>query len=138
MDTLSKKDRSERMGRIRSKDTKPEMAVRRLTHALGYRYRLHNRKLPGNPDLAFAGRRKVIFVHGCYWHRHGAKSCALARLPKSRLDFWLPKLEGNRKRDARNRRKLTKLGWKSLVIWECQLRDLDRVERRIVAFLESE
>jgi DNA mismatch endonuclease (patch repair protein) len=131
-DTLSSEARSERMSRVRAKDTKPEMIVRRLVHSLGYRYRLHGRNLPGNPDLVFAGRSKVLFVHGCFWHRHSAKTCALARLPKSRLDFWLPKLESNWKRDRRNRYKLTQLGWEALVIWECQMADLERLETRIV------
>jgi DNA mismatch endonuclease (patch repair protein) len=91
MDTLTPKERSERMSRVRNKDTKPEMQVRRLVSALGYRYRLQYKKVPGRPDLAFPGRRKVIFVHGCFWHRHPEPSCPLARLPKSRLDFWGPR-----------------------------------------------
>ena len=102
MDTLSKAQRSERMSRVRGKDTKPELLVRRLVHGMGYRYRLHRRDLPGTPDLVFPGRRKVIFVHGCFWHRHPDPACKLARLPKSRTDFWLPKLEGNRARDIEN------------------------------------
>src|SRR5687768_17294491 len=102
VDTLSKSARSERMSRIGAKDTKPEMAVRRLVHSLGYRYRLHRRSLPGNPDLVFPARRKAIFVHGCFWHRHPDSSCKLARLPKSRGDFWIPKLEANAERDLRN------------------------------------
>lgn len=99
-DTLSPQERSERMGRVRNKDTKPEMVVRRLTHSLGYRYRLHGRKLPGRPDMVFAGRKKVIFVHGCFWHRHDEQNCPLTRWPKSRLEFWVPKLEKNKQRDS--------------------------------------
>ncbi|WP_083313349.1 very short patch repair endonuclease [Pseudomonas aeruginosa] len=133
MDTLSPLERSRRMARVRSKDTKPEMQVRRLVHAMGYRYRLHDRKLPGHPDLVFKGRRKVIFVHGCFWHRH--EGCGLARLPKSRLDFWLPKLEGNRLRDARKLEQLNQLGWTSLVIWECELKDIGLLEKRLKTFL---
>ena len=95
MDSLSPAERSEIMARVRSKDSRPELFVRKLVFALGYRYRLHAEDLPGHPDMAFRKLRKVIFVHGCFWHRHAA--CALARLPKSRLDFWLPKLEGNRR-----------------------------------------
>src|SRR5437016_10732119 len=108
------------MSRIRSKDTKPELLVRRLIHTLGYRYRLHRRDLPGVPDLVFPSRRAVIFVHGCFWHRH--KRCkGGARAPKSRLKYWKPKLEGNSVRDARNRKSLLRNGWRVLVIWECQL-----------------
>lgn len=135
MDTLTPKDRGERMGRIRPKDTTPEVAVRTFVHTLGFRYRLHDRSLPGCPDLVFTARRKVIFVHGCFWHRHNR--CAMARLPKSRLDFWLPKLEGNKRRDARKRRALTRLGWSSLVIWECELRDPLRVMFKTLMFLEE-
>src|SRR5271154_74604 len=95
MDTLTREERSLRMSLIRSSNTKPEMLVRRLVHSLGYRYRLHVRSLPGSPDLVFASRRKVIFVHGCFWHRHGDSLCKLARLPKSRLDFWGGEMENN-------------------------------------------
>jgi DNA mismatch endonuclease (patch repair protein) len=135
MDTLSRKERSERMGRVRAKDTKPEMFVRRLIHGLGYRYRLHSAKLPGHPDLVFTGRKKVIFVHGCFWHRHGG--CPNCRLPKSRLDFWEPKLARNRQRDISNQAKLRKMGWKLLVIWECELKDQTRLVKRVVKFLEE-
>src|SRR5471032_1190886 len=99
-DTLSRAERSERMSRVKGKDSKAELMVRSLTHRLGYRFRLHGSNLPGKPDLVFASREKVIFVHGCFWHRHSR--CALARLPKSRLEFWKPKLDGNRARDKRN------------------------------------
>ncbi len=136
VDTLTVAERSRIMGRVRSKDTKPEMLVRRLTHGLGYRYRLHDKKLPGCPDLVFRVRRKVIFVHGCFWHRH--RNCALARLPKSRRDFWTPKLNANRKRDERNLRELTKTGWSVLVIWECEIGDVNTLARRIRNFIEDE
>ncbi|MCD4728887.1 MAG: very short patch repair endonuclease [Pirellulales bacterium] len=119
MDTLTPAQRSERMARVRCKDTKPEIAVRRLVHSLGYRYRLHAHSLPGCPDMVFSSRRKVIFVHGCFWHRH--KGCPNCRLPKSRLDFWKPKLEANRQRDAKNRNRLRKLGWRILIVWECEV-----------------
>jgi DNA mismatch endonuclease (patch repair protein) len=135
VDSLSPKERSEIMARVRSKDTRPEMRVRKLAFALGYRYRLHDRKLPGCPDLVFRPRRKVIFVHGCFWHRHGR--CALARLPKSRLDFWIPKLEGNKLRDQRNKRALARRGWKVLTIWECQLGDPSQLSTRIGRFLDA-
>lgn len=135
MDTLTPSERSQRMSLIRSADTKPERLVRQWLHGLGYRFRLHEKRLPGHPDIVFAKRRKVIFVHGCFWHRHNR--CALARMPKSGGSFWLEKLEGNRLRDARNRRALTRLGWRSLVIWECELHDPMRVMFRSIAFLEG-
>lgn len=133
MDTLSPQERSERMSRVKGKDTKPEMAVRSLVHRLGFRYRLHTQGLPGKPDLVFAGRRCVIFVHGCFWHRHS--NCPLSRMPKSRVDFWQPKLEENRRRDSRNQRELRKDGWRLMIIWECQLGEPARLENRIRKFL---
>ncbi len=134
-DTLSKAERSERMSLVKNKDTKPEMAVRRMIYKLGYRYRLHGATLPGKPDLVFKSRKKVIFIHGCFWHRH--ENCKLARLPKSKLDFWLPKLEGNRERDKRNQKKLTEMGWEYLVIWECGVKEKDNLENQIINFLSD-
>jgi DNA mismatch endonuclease (patch repair protein) len=125
------------MARIRGRDSAPELVVRRLVHGMGYRYRLHERTLPGTPDLAFRSRRKVIFVHGCFWHRHSALGCKLARLPKSRLDFWLPKLEGNRARDEMNESKLKELAWEYLTVWECELSDMASLRRRIRSFLNG-
>src|SRR5258707_1318924 len=110
MDSVSAVRRSEIMARIRSKDTKPEMLVRRMLHGLGYRYALHRRDLPGAPDLVFPARRKVILVHGCFWHQH--KKCVDGRLPKSREDYWEPKLMRNVDRDRRNASKLRRDGWK--------------------------
>ena len=133
MDTLSPLERSERMGRVRSKNTKPELAVRRLVDSLGRRYQLHRTDLPGCPDLVFPRRKKVIFVHGCYWHRHGG--CPNARLPKSRLDFWQPKLEANAVRDGRNARRLRAKGWGVMVIWECQVKNAAALANRIKRFL---
>lgn len=135
MDTVSRKRRSEIMGRVRSKDTEPELFVRRLVYAMGYRYRLHGRGLPGRPDLVFHNRGKVIFVHGCFWHRH--ERCVLARWPKSRTDFWLPKLEANRERDKRNQRELKRAGWEVLTLWECQLVKAGQVQRRLRRFLDA-
>lgn len=109
MDTLTPAERSASMALVRVKETKPELLVSRLMHGMGYHYRLHRRDLPGTPDLVFPGRSKVIFIHGCFWHRH--TRCALARMPKSRGDFWLPKLTANPERDARNVRALCRLGW---------------------------
>jgi DNA mismatch endonuclease (patch repair protein) len=135
MDTLSTEARSERMSRVQCKDTRPELAVRRLVHSLGFRYALHRRDLPGKPDLVFPSRRKVVFVHGCFWHRHCGR-CRLARLPKSRLDFWSAKLEANRRRDRRNAKALRDAGWQVMCVWECQLADKERLTRRIINFLE--
>jgi DNA mismatch endonuclease (patch repair protein) len=135
VDTIPPSERSEIMSRVRSKNSRPEMLVRRLVFAEGYRYRLHDRKLPGCPDLVFRGRAKVIFVHGCFWHRH--EKCALARMPKSRLDFWEPKLTANKERDARNKKLLAKEGWKVLTIWECELKDTERLKRTIRRFLDA-
>jgi DNA mismatch endonuclease, patch repair protein len=130
-------ERSRQMARVRSKDTKPEMAVRRLVHRLGYRYRLHRRDLPGSPDIVFPGRRKVIFVHGCFWHRHPDPDCKLARMPKSRLEFWEPKLEANAERDKRALQALEALGWEALTLWECEIKSNRDLEDRIIRFLES-
>lgn len=125
------------MRAIRSKDMKPELAVRRLVHGMGYRYRLHRHGLPGRPDMVFASRRKVIFVHGCYWHQHSDPGCKIARRPKSNLDYWLPKLDGNVVRDADNQVRLRELGWDSLVIWECEVRTGEGIEDRIRDFLDD-
>ena len=134
-DTLTESQRSERMSKVRSTDTGPEMVVRRLTHALGYRYRLHRRDLPGQPDLVFSGRRKVIFVHGCFWHRH--EGCPLCRLPKGNLDFWQSKLAGNQRRDRECQHRLEALGWRWLVIWECETNSETQLRDRITNFLEA-
>jgi DNA mismatch endonuclease (patch repair protein) len=134
VDTLTPSQRSERMSRVRGKDTKPELLVRRLAHGLGFRYRLHSRVLPGKPDLVFALRRKVIFVHGCMWHQH--PGCG--RMPKSRLAFWRPKLEGNRERDLRNQRELRGLGWRYLIVWECEVRRREALTRRLSRFLKED
>lgn len=136
MDTLTPAERSQRMSLVRNADTKPEMLVRRMVFALGFRYRLHVRELPGSPDLVFRSRRKVIFVNGCFWHRHSSVRCKLARLPKSRKKFWVEKLEANRKRDEKNRRELRGLGWKVCQVWECEMKNIDKLQRRIVRFLQ--
>jgi DNA mismatch endonuclease, patch repair protein len=108
------------MSLIKARDTKPELRVRRAMHAAGLRYRLHAKDLPGKPDLVFRSRRVVVFVHGCFWHQHPDPTCKLARMPKSKLDFWRPKLEGNRQRDVRNRGELEAQGWSVIEVWECQ------------------
>ena len=134
-DTVAPKRRSEIMANIRAKDTKPEMAVRRLIHSLGYRYRLHRKDLPGQPDLVFSSRRKLVFVHGCFWHQH---TCKGAHLPKSNRSYWKPKLERNRARDAEHLKVLTSMGWKCIVVWECELKHLERVQQRLSRFLDQQ
>lgn len=126
---------SAQMALIRARDTKPELRVRRALHRAGVRYVLHDKRLAGSPDVVCVSRRVAIFVHGCFWHRHGDPSCKLARLPKSRQEFWIPKLETNRARDQRNVAALTATGWAVEVIWECQIKDnaqLAAVVERIV------
>ena len=125
------------MSRVRSKDTRPEMVVRRMAHGLGYRYRLHDRRLPGSPDLVFAGRKKVIWVLGCFWHGHDCKNGI--RVPKSNVEFWTTKKLANAARDQRNRAALEAMGWAALVLWECELSmgptSLVPLKSRLVAFL---
>ena len=134
-DTLSPNERSKRMSLIRGKDSSPELKLRRLVHGMGFRYRLHVKDLPGKPDLVFPSRRAVIFMHGCFWHRH--PGCKLARMPKSKSDFWRSKLEGNRERDLRNQEMLKKLGWHVLVIWECEMENIEKVSNKVREFLQG-
>ncbi len=126
------------MARVAGRDTKPELVVRRLLWAMGYRYRLHARDLPGKPDIVLRGRKRAIFVHGCFWHRHPDPTCKLARMPKSRLDFWGPKLEGNRLRDEANLAGLKASGWRVLLVWECELRDRERLGNKLRGLIEGE
>jgi DNA mismatch endonuclease (patch repair protein) len=121
------------MQSVKTRDTGPELTVRQILFHLGYRYRLHSRNLPGKPDIVLPGRRKVIFVHGCFWHNH---RCLKGRAPKSRLDYWKPKLQANRKRDAARLRELKSLGWSALTVWQCELSDKDALQGRLTAFLE--
>lgn len=137
MDTLTRTERSHRMALIRGKDTKPELLVRKIARSLGHKFRLHAADLPGKPDIVFPRLRKVIFVHGCYWHRHPHRNCPLARLPKSKLRFWIPKLTENRRRDVRNVAKLRRQQWGVCVVWECQLKNTVSLARRIERFLEG-
>ncbi len=136
MDTLTKAERSKQMALIRSKNTKPELLVGRVVRSHGYRFKLHGSDLPGKPDLVFPKLKKVIFVHGCFWHGH---KCRLGRVPKSRQEYWVGKIIGNHKRDLRTLRFLRRGGWKCLVLWECQLRkrkNLSRLSARILRFLQ--
>lgn len=132
-DPLTQAERSKRMSLIRNANTKPEMIVRRLVYRMGYRYRLHVRDLPGNPDLVFRPRKMVIFVHGCFWHQHG---CRYYRQPRTKRAFWEPKLARNKARDMEVRKYLRRLGWKTLTVWECQLRRVPQLADRIERFLE--
>ena len=133
-DHVSLEKRSAIMKRIRSKDTNPEMTVRKLIYSLGYRYRLHEKSLPGKPDIVFLGRKKAIFVHGCFWHCH---SCKKGKPPSSNLEYWLPKLKSNQERDIRNQELIADLGWKILVIWQCQISNTILLKESILDFLKS-
>lgn len=130
---LSPISRSENMRRIRSKNTIHELLIRRLIFKMGFRYRLHGKNLPGKPDLVFANRKKVIFVHGCFWHQH--KNCIDSHIPKSNTEYWLSKLQRNKIRDKENQSKLKKLGWSFLILWECQLRHTGRLTEKIKKFM---
>jgi DNA mismatch endonuclease (patch repair protein) len=133
MDTIDPTRRTENMSRIRSRDTIPELKVRKTLTKLGYRYRLHVAKLPGKPDIVMARRKKAIFVHGCFWHQH--ERCRYGRLPKSRLEYWGTKLARNRTRDEEIASALRRLGWSVLVIWECEIDEPDKLEVLLKAFL---
>ncbi|MEY8840024.1 very short patch repair endonuclease [Cribrihabitans sp. XS_ASV171] len=127
--------RSKLMSRVRGKDTKPEMIVRRLLHAAGYRYRLHASDLPGKPDIVFRNRKKAILVHGCFWHRH--PGCRKATTPKTRAHFWSDKFEANMARDTRNLAALKGAGWEALVVWECETNEPGALFDRLVRFLAN-
>ena len=136
-DTISPQRRSENMRRIRSKDMKPELQVRRLLHRMGYRYRLHRRNLPGHPDIIFPKIKKAVFVHGCFWHQHEDPACRITRVPKSRLDYWAPKLKQNKERDAASASALADMGWKVFVVWECHVSEEKELRRKLVSFLRT-
>ena len=132
-DTVSDAKRSEIMSRIRDRDTKPELVVRRIAHRLGFRFRLHCKDLPGRPDLVFPKYRAVVLVHGCFWHRH--PGCRYASSPKTRVDFWHSKFENNVARDRRDETALRDRGWRVLVIWGCETKDHDALAARLLAYL---
>lgn len=135
-DDLSVRDSiSLRMRRVKQRDTAPELIVRKVLFAAGYRYRIHRRDLPGSPDVVFPGRRKVVFVNGCFWHGH--EDCPRASLPKTRLEYWRDRISINRERDVRSIAALEKLGWTVDTIWECETRDVISLERRLIRFLQS-
>jgi len=135
VDTVTKTRRSEIMSRVRGKDTGPELVVRRLVHAMGYRFRLHRKDLPGTPDLVFPRLHSVIFVHGCFWHRH--PGCKRTRTPKSRTAYWAEKFERNVQRDRANRRLLRQGAWRVLTIWECETVNPPRLEAKLRKFLDQ-
>lgn len=124
------------MKRIRCKDTTPEMIVRRLVYGMGFRYRLHVHKLPGRPDLVFTRMKKVIQIHGCFWHQH--TGCLDSHIPKSRVEYWRPKLLKNRRRDKENEKKLRVQGWDVLTLWQCELQELESISGRVARFLKTD
>ena len=134
-DVHTPEQRSRNMAAIRSNNTKPEMIVRKVAHSLGFRFRLHRKNLPGKPDLVFPRSRKVILVHGCYWHMHNCKYGKVK--PKTNTDFWQAKRESNVKRDRKVLRQLKKLGWMYLVIWECQIKNVAQLKETVSAFLRQ-
>ena len=132
-DNMTPEGRSERMSRVRNKDTKPEKFVRSLLHRMGYRFRLHVKTLPGKPDIVLPRHKKVIFVHGCFWHRHGI--CRPLSIPENNSEFWAEKFAGNVRRDVEKISSLKSAGWDVLVVWECEVRNRDALERCLRAFL---
>lgn len=127
-------ERSRNMAAIRGKDTAPELAVRRMLHGMGLRFRLHRKELPGRPDIVLPRHRTVVFVHGCFWHRH--QGCRFTTTPKTRREFWQAKFDGNVARDRRNQAELVQLGWRVIVVWECELRDVAALRDRLVSELD--
>lgn len=136
MDKITPQQRSNNMRAIRSKDMKPEMLVRSLVHGIGYRYRVHYPLLTGKPDMVFPGRKKVILVNGCFWHQHKDRNCKIARMPKTNIDYWVPKLTKNSERDRAKLQQLNALGWSALVLWECTLNS-DNLPELIRQFLDD-
>ena len=134
-DRLTPQERSRNMSRVKGRDTKPELLVRSIVHRLGYRFRLHGKKLPGRPDIVLPRHRKVIFVHGCFWHGH--PGCRRAARPSTNSEFWDKKIEGNIARDTTNIEALRQEGWKVLVLWQCGMRDREHLEKTLKAFLSA-
>jgi len=135
MDVFTKEKRSQIMSKIKGKDTKPEKVVRSLLHQMGYRFRLHRRDLPGNPDIVLPKYKKAIFVHGCFWHGHDG--CPRSKRPNTNKKFWNEKLSKNIKRDKRNQNELRKLGWQPLVVWQCQIKDIENLNEEIIQFINK-
>jgi DNA mismatch endonuclease (patch repair protein) len=135
LDNLTPERRSANVSKIRAKNTSPEMAVRRLVHGMGFRYRLHVAALPGKPDLVFPRLRKIIQVHGCFWHRH--RGCIDSHIPKTRVEYWKPKLARNQKRDRANEKALRRQGWEVLIIWQCEVNAAALLSERMAEFLRG-
>lgn len=134
-DRVDAATRSKIMSRIRGKNTKPEITIRKLLFGMGYRYRLHDNKLPGTPDIVFRGKKKVIFINGCFWHGHQDPQCKHAQLPKTRPEFWLNKISKNSERDIANKKKLSLLGWEYLTVWECEIKNFETLTEKLKLFL---
>lgn len=124
--------RSAIMRSVKSKNTRPEIIVRQIIYSLGFRYRIHRKDLPGSPDIVFPGRKKAIFVHGCFWHWHG---CKRSRMPKTNSEYWEAKIQRNQERDKRNCTALADIGWQALIVWECELKDKSTLEKKLVQFI---
>lgn len=135
-DVFSREKRSWLMGRVKGRDTKPEMLVRSIIHRMGFRFRLHRKDLPGKPDIVLPKYKKAVFIHGCFWHGH--KNCPRAARPTSNIDFWNRKIDGNIKRDANAQKELKAMSWKILVVWQCQIRDIEALQKRLEGFLLAE
>ena len=134
-DHLSKNQRSWNMSLIRSANTKPEIAIRKILHSLGFRFRLHKKNLPGKPDIVLKKYNTAIFVHGCFWHQH--KKCERSNMPKSNKSYGVPKLEWNKKRDVQHKKELKKIGWKTVVIWECEIKSSDKLSKKLLCALKN-
>ena len=135
MDVFSKEKRSDIMSRVGSKNTKPERIVRSILHNAGYRYRLHRRDLPGSPDVVLPKHKRVIYVHGCFWHGH--KGCPRSKRPNSNVDFWEKKLDGNIQRDRINLRRISEMGWSALIIWSCEIRNREELLDKLLHFMSE-
>ena len=137
VDKLTPEERSINMSRIQSKDTAPEMIVRKLIFSKGYRYRLHRKDLPGKPDIVMPSKKKIVFVHGCFWHQHSDPQCKIARMPKTRTEYWIPKLKRNTERDIDHKKLLHSQGWRVLVVWECETYDFEKLSSKLDRFLSD-
>jgi len=134
MDVFSRKDRSRIMSLVRNRNTRPERLVRSMLHRMGVRFRLHRHELPGCPDIVLSSRKKVVFVHGCFWHCHNG--CSRSNLPTTRVAFWRKKISGNQRRDGEHLKALRYLGWRALIVWECELKNPERLGRKLAKFTE--